>query len=610
VTGNKHQLCFQNWKKKPPVEASVIPSRVSEANSAMSLINNKQLIPSLCFLLLLFTGCGNDKKQTIKETRTVTKELFTDQTEAKGLSFIQRAGDTSDYFMPRSLGSGVGVLDYDQDGLLDLYCLQNAGPGSGILNRLFQQQADGTFKDVSKDSGLAIDDHSMGVTIGDFTNDGYPEVLLLGFKSTRLFLNIEGKRFREITETTGIDNPSWATSGSLLDIDRDGWLDLVIANYIEYAPSVDCSSKDGRREFCGPDGFSPAVTRIYRNTGSTSSKTPVFEDVTISSGLARHPGPGLGVACFDFNGDHWVDIFVADDAKANRLFINQKNGTFAEEGIQRGIALDAMGQTRANMGVGFGDIDNDGMFDLFVTHLATERHTLWRQGPRGVFADLTSSFGLNNSTWRGTGFGAVMGDFDRNGLLDIAFVNGDIRADRGQLHQDNAILPPFWRPYAQKNQLFLNQGQGRFRDASESNPTFCDTWNVGRGLAKADLNNDGCMDLVVSSIEGPLRLLMGNPQKGSHWLTIRAVDPSRGNRDDYGAEVSVTAGNRLWRRWLNPGAGYMCSNDPRLHFGLGGTKEIDSIQVLWSDGRKEHFPGTPANRMITLERGKGTMSPP
>ena len=529
-------------------------------------------------------------------------------TDRLGIRFDHHPGDPSDYFMPRSLGSGVALLDYNRDGLMDIYCLQNTGSDTGSLNQLFRQNSDGTFGNTTDSSGLGIDGHNMGVAVGDVTNDGFTDVLVVGYLRSRLFINVEGTHFKEVTREAGIDNPAWGMSASFLDFDRDGWLDIVIANYIEYAPSVACNNSRGEREFCGPDGFPSAVPKLYRNSGKLENGSPLFEDVTTSSGLARVPGPGLGVACFDVDGDGWTDIFFADDAKPNRLLINQQNGQFQEEGLKRGIALDAMGQTRANMGVGVGDVDNDGLMDLFVTHLATERHTLWKQGPRGMFSDRTASFGLNASSWRGTGFGALMADFNNDGQTDIAFVNGDIRARMNATLETDHPLGPFWQTYAQRNQLFMHEGATTFKDISDQNPAFCGDENVGRGLVSGDINNDGVVDMILSGIAAPVKVLRGNPETSGHWLIVQATLPNAGHRDDIGAEIIVSAAGKTWHRWLNPGMSYMCSNDPRLHFGLGDIAQIDSIRVIWSDGSREDFPGGETDRIVSLQKGSGTPS--
>ena len=555
----------------------------------------------LCLILFIGTGCGNQSSEPSVKTKQKSQALFIDNTVKTNIEFRHQAGNPHDYFMPRDMGSGVGLIDYNLDGLLDIYLLQNAGPDSGFKNQLYRQNHDGAFENVSNQSGLDIDGYNMGVAVGDISNDGYPDILVTGYQSTRLFLNQQGKRFVEVSQSSNINNKGWSTSASFLDFDRDGWLDIVIANYVEYAPTELCHGSDGKPEFCGPDGFPSATSKLYRNTG----KNAVFEDVSIDSGLAMHPGPGLGVVCLDFDGDHWPDIFFADDARPNRLFINQQNGKYKEEALKRGLALDAMGQTKANMGVAVGDIDNNGMVDLFVTHLATERHNLWHQEPPGFFTDRTASFGLNQSAWRGTGFGAVMADFDNDTDLDIAFVNGDIRASSGNPVTGQSKIDPFWMNYAQRNQLFSNNGGGQFNDISNHNPDFCEEPNVGRGLAVGDLNNDGKLDMVISSIGAPTKILYGNNNKTNNWTIILPTDPEKGNRIDIGAEVTVIAGNKRWKKWLNPGGSYLSSNDPRLHFGLDDLTKFDGIEVRWANGSKEQFPGRNSGSILRIEKGTG-----
>jgi hypothetical protein len=580
-------------------------------------LTNGACLSQWCYLfwagiLLCLAGCdqSNDSQRAendlpLPSDASSQAQWFTAMASSRGLNFVHQAGDPSDYFMPRSLGSGTAILDVNQDGLMDVFCLQNAGPNSGVFHTLFIQQSDGSFQPADASYGLAVDGHAMGVAAGDLTNDGYPEILITGYLEARLFLNLQGNGFREITRESGVDNPEWGTSATMLDYNRDGWLDMVIANYVEYAPSVDCSGSDGRPEFCGPDGFPSAIPKLFRHTGKVVDGCPIFEDVTAAAGLAAHPGPGLGVACYDFSGDGWVDIFFADDAKPNRLFVNQQDGRFAEEALKRGIALDAMGQTKANMGVGVGDIDSDGLVDVFVTHLSTERHTLWQQGPAGVFSDRTAAQGLNQTAWRGTGFGAIMADFDNNGLNDLAFVNGDIRAKHGERGDDIVASSAFWAQYAQRNQLLSNDGSGKLIDISPKNEAFCGEPGVGRGLAVGDLNNDGALDLVLSQIEAPTKVLLGHSHAQANWVTFRAILPEAGGRDDLGAEIVIQTQSAKHKQWLNPGASYLCSNDPRIHFGLGNASADATVLITWSDGMQEHFGPLPINQFHTLSKGQG-----
>jgi hypothetical protein len=310
----------------------------------------------------------------------------------------------------------------------------------------------------------------------------------------------------------------------------------------------------------------------------------------------------LGVVCADFDGDGWQDIFIANDGEANRLWINQRNGTFKEEGIARGVAYNAMGHAEAGMGVALGDLDGDGLFDLYVTHLTEESNRLWRQGPRGLFRDQTAQAGLVQGRGHGTGFGTVLGDFNLDGALDLAIANGRVsKTTQGPI----AELGPHWGLYGERNRLLTNDGTGQFRDISASNPALCGHANIARGLAYGDIDNDGKLDLLVTTVAGPARLFHNVASQGGHWLSVRAIDPERGERDALGAEIHVRAGKRRWLRWINPATSFLCSNDPRAHFGLGSAAEVDDIVVVWPDGSRETFPGGPADRQLTLHKGKG-----
>jgi hypothetical protein len=305
----------------------------------------------------------------------------------------------------------------------------------------------------------------------------------------------------------------------------------------------------------------------------------------------------LGVCCADFNGDGWPDIFVANDGAPNHLWINQKNGTFKEEAVQRGIASNKLGQAQANMGVALGDVDGDGLFDVFVTHLTEETNTLWFGGPRGLFRDRTAEAGLARPAWRGTGWGAVLADFDHDGALDLAVVNGRVYRGKSVAQE---TLDPHWSRYAERNQLFAGDGKGAFRDVSRTN-SFCDTPGVYRGLAAGDINGDGALDLLVTAVGGRARLLRNVVPNRGHWLLVRAIE-SGGKRDAYGARVTVRAGDRRWVGWVNPGQSYLSSHDPRVHFGLGAVERVDEVEVLWPDGATERFPGGAADRLMKLKQ--------
>jgi hypothetical protein len=505
--------------------------------------------------------------------------------------------------MPQSVGSGAALFDLDNDGRLDIYLIQNGGPESKSTNRLFRQLPDGRFQDVSAGSGLDVAGYGMGVAVGDVNNDGWPDVLVTEYGRVRLFINNGNGTFTDVTKEAGLDNPHWGTSACFLDYDRDGWLDLVVANYVVYSPTRPCSDQAGRPDFCGPAPFPGTIARLFRNRGRIfGSKAVRFEDVTLKSGIGRLAGPGLGVVCADFNGDHWPDIFIANDGKPNHLWINQHDGTFKEEALLRGLAYNGLGQAQANMGIAVGDVDGDGLFDVFVPHLPEEMHVLWKQGPAGQFHDQTAAAGLATPGWRSTGFGTVFGDFDLDGALDLALANGSVKhAARAPRSTNDS----FWSQFNERNQMFAGDGTGRFHDISQQNEPFCGQAAVSRGLACGDIRNDGTLDLLITSIAGPARLFRNIAPRRGHWLVVRAVDPAVGGRDAYGAEITVHAGTRKWLRLVNPGYSYLCSNDPRAHFGLGSAGQVDAIHVVWPDGFEEDFAGRAADQAIVLRKGAG-----
>jgi hypothetical protein len=551
------------------------------------------------FCALLASGCSREAGKQPESDAAVGPAWFSDATDELKLDFVHDSGPVDgEYFMPQINGSGAALFDFNNDGRLDIYLLQFGGPESKARNALFAQLDDGTFANVSADSGLDIGGYNHGVAAGDVNNDGWIDLVVTQYEGIRLFLNQGDGTFADATERADLTNPYWGASASFLDYDRDGWLDLVVVNYLVFDKTRHCAGRAGRRDYCLPNAFPRAPTRLFRNRGATAeSGWQGFEDRTTEAGLNKL-GPGMGTVCADFSGDHWPDIFVANDLAANHLWVNQHDGTFREEAAQRGLAHNSFGATESNMGTAYGDVDHDGRLDLLVTHFTNENHGLWKQSTTGLFQEQSIAAGLSRCEWHGTAWGAALADFDLDGSLDIALVNGFVQ-------RRDAPSDSFWDDYRDRNQLFANDGTGHFQDISSDNPDFCGRKNVARGLCVGDIDGDGRLDLLVTSIGERARIFKNVAPRPGHWLMVRAYDGQL-HRDAIGAEVHVMAGNRNWNCVVQPCQSYQCSNDSRVHVGLGTADRVDTIEVIWPDGMSERFDCPSVDLVLQLERGRGT----
>lgn len=561
----------------------------------------------------VLVGCQSKSPPTVAVTVAegpTGPEWFVDVSARLGIDTRLQAGSTGTYFMPQVMGSGLGVFDADGDDRLDLLVLNNTDPQGKVTHRFFRQQADGRFRDATVGSGFDFAGYGMGVAAGDIDNDGAVDVYISQYGGGRLLRNRGKGTFENVTASAGVASLLWSTSCCFMDENRDGWLDLVVVNYVDYNPSHACIEGNGKGDYCHPNQFSGTALRFYRNRGCDAKGAWLgFEDRTLAAGFAKARSNGLGVTSVDGNGDGWPDLFVANDAQANHLWINQQDGTFRDEAELRNVAFNSLGNPAANMGIAVGDLRGTGRFDLFVTHLSEEVHTLWHQHQAGLFRDATASSGLANTAWRGTGFGTVALDFNHDGLLDLAVANGRVSRRREKpTHAIPEALPTFWHDYAERNQLFAGEPKGRFRDVSRDTPNFASPAGVYRGLAWGDLDCDGRLELILTQIEGPVRILQSQPPPEHHWLSVQVVDP-RWKRDAYGAIVRVVTDAQAWIGQCNPGQSYCSSGDPRVHFGLGQQQRYTAIDVEWPDGSKERFPGGPVDRRVRLLRGEGKKAP-
>ena len=503
--------------------------------------------------------------------------------------------------MPESLGSGGGFFDYDNDGDLDIYLVNGAWHGKlknrpALKDRLFRQEVNGSFVDVTESSGLGDTGYGMGVAIGDIENDGDLDVYVTNYGQDAMYRNNGEGTFTNITQQAGINDTAWGASAVFFDYDRDGFLDLYVSNYVSYDSAIVCTDKAGRPDYCGPKGFSGLPDILYHNDGDGT-----FTDVSERAGIITEMYRGLGVVSADFNKDSYPDIYVANDGEPNLLWINRGDGSFQDQAVILGAAVNATGQPEASMGVTAGDADGDQDLDLFMTHLRDEKNTFYRNHGTIRFQDESWAAGLAGISLPYTGFGTGFFDYDHDGDLDLAVVNG--RVTRGPLltsHQPHR----YWDDYAEPNFLFQNDGEGHFQPASDQAGAFASTVENSRGLAFGDVDNDGDIDLLVTNEGGPARLYRNDGESKGHWLLIRALDP-RLKRDAIGAEITVVYDGKRQMRLVSPGYSYLCSNDPRVHFGLGSATYVDQILVRWPDGSQEQFAALRADQIITLKKGTG-----
>ena len=545
---------------------------------------------------------------------TTQGPLFEEVARSSGLDFYHTTGATGEYYLPEIMGAGVALFDYDNDGDLDVYLLQNrrlneqnekkspptlaaerraVRPGNRLFRNELVPSGKLQFTDVTAASRTGRDEYAMGVATGDYDNDGDVDLYLTNLGSNALLRNNGDGTFSDVTSLAGVDDPRWSTSAAFLDYDRDGDLDLYVCNYVDFTPqgNKQCLAPTGESDYCAPAAYRPLPDRLFRNDGGGR-----FSDVSARSGIGAHPGPALGVSGADFDGDGWIDIYVANDGAANHLWLNRRDGTFEESGLLSGAAYAADGMARAGMGVAVADIDRDNDFDILVTNLTRQGSTLYRNNGKGLFDDATIDFRLAQPTYLSTGFGVTWFDYDLDGWLDLFTANGAVTRLPG-LRGD-----PY--PFHQRNQLFHHEGEGqtrRFREVSnEAGPALALS-EVSRGVATGDIDNDGDPDLLVTNNNGPVRLLLNRRHNRNHWLQLELNGaPPLGAR----VAIQVAPNDLRWYRIHTDGS-YLSANDPRLLIGLATVTKIDGVGVIWPDGRREWWPSLPIDRLHRLRAGSG-----
>jgi enediyne biosynthesis protein E4 len=520
---------------------------------------------------------------------------FEDIADRAGIRFIHRSGHRDKFYLPEIMGGGAALVDVDNDGYLDLYLVQSGNlfspaekpPG----NRLYRNRGNGTFEDVTAGSGADVPGYGMGVAAGDFDNDGNVDLYVTNFGANVLLKGDGHGHFTDVTAKAGVASGGWSTSAAFLDYDNDGFLDLFVVHYLNWQPSaeVECYSLSGVPDYCSPRTYDlPSAATLYHNNGNGT-----FTDVTDRAGLRAAVGNGLGVVAGDVNGDGLVDVFVANDGTPNHLWINKGNGRFEDAALVMGCALDLDGRPKAGMGTHLADVDGDGAPDLLVVNLDGESDSFYRN-EKTFFRDDTAAVGLRAVSRPFTRFGAAMLDFDNDGFLDIFEANGRV-GRQSELYSAD--------PYAEPNLLFRGIAGPRFEEVKPRGGTAPPLIATSRAAAFGDIDNDGGIDIVVVNRDASPYVLHNVVASRGHWVMFRVLDEH--GRDAIGAELTMTVGSRPVHRDVRMAYSYLASNDPRVHVGLGNETIVRDVTVQWPDGARQQFGNFNADRVVVVKRNAG-----
>jgi hypothetical protein len=519
---------------------------------------------------------------------------LTDITEAAGIKFQHNSGAFGAKYLPETMGPGCAFLDYDGDGWLDILLVNGCDwPGhkrKRTTLALYRNNRNGTFTDVTAAAGLAIEMYGMGVAVGDYDNDGLPDIFVTAVGQSRLFRNTGKGRFTDVTGKAGLaGRAAFSTSAMWVDYDRDGLLDLFVCNYVQWSAEHDvfCSVDGKNKSYCTPEAFRGATCWLFRNRGDGT-----FEDVTAKSGIFDTSSKALGVALLDFERNGWPGLVVTNDTQPNKLYRNRGDGTFEESGVRAGIAFSEDGRARAGMGVDAADFLNAGASGLAITNFDNEMVALYREAQPGLFKDMAVTSGVGSASRNSLGFGCAFVDADLDGRLDLAVVNGHIDATVRNIRANTG--------YAQAPHLFLNQGEGRFRDAAgEIGPGYA-TPKVGRGLAWGDFDNDGDVDLLVTTNQGPAYLYRNDVLNGNRSLHVRLTG-TKSNRDGIGAVIRVQTQDGWQMRTVKSGSSYLSQSELTPTFGLGPRDSAQQVVVEWPSGRTQDFRNVRHGRYSLVE---------
>jgi hypothetical protein len=523
---------------------------------------------------------------------------FVDISNQAGIHFIHYNGAAGKKWLPETIGSGCAFLDLDGDGWPDILLLNGKDwtpTGTPHFPALYRNNRNGAFSDITKGSGLDVEMYANGVAVADYDNDGLPDIYVTALEGDRLFHNEGHGHFRDVTAASGIHNANFGTSAAWFDYDRDGKADLIVANYVQWSAAKDirCSMDGKTKSYCTPETYKGQSLKLYHNLGKGR-----FEDVTKKAGLDSAGSKSLGIVVFDFNNDGWPDLFIANDTQPNKLYRNNKNGTFTEMGVEAGVGYGDDGVARGAMGADAADYDRSGRQHLLVGNFSKQMMALYHNEGNGLFSDVAPSTALARSTLRDVTFGAFFFDYDLDGFADIFAVNGHIEPDINRTQTD--------LQFRESPLLFHNNQHGGFEDVTAAVGPDLGRPIVGRGAAYADFDHDGDLDILITENNGPARLFRNDGGNKNHWINVRLIG-HRSNRSALGAVVRVqSSSGRQWQT-VHSGSSYCSQSDLALTFGLKQDTIVSKLTVEWPSGKLQHFENLPINRFITIDESAGRL---